>query len=119
MKPIPPQAPTSRAAHGSYLSQPVMKIAVHLKSELQKYLYFFTSTQSHHASQSPVESHQEAPWLREEDLVNEEDSQASSGGAQDGVHDDHGYNAAVTRPGDTSLGAAVESQKAKDEDEAS
>ena len=90
--------------------------SVNLISKLHK---SHTRTQGHHACQRPIEGHQEAPGLGEEELVYEEDGQAPGGGAQDGVHDGQSHHAAVTGPGDAALGAAIESQKAKDKDEAS
>ena len=44
-------------------------------------------TESHHAGQGSVESHQETPGLLQGELVHEEDGHSPCGGSQDGVDD--------------------------------
>ena len=73
----------------------------------------------HHAGQRAIEGHQEAPGLREEELVDEEDDQAAGGGAEDCVHDGQGHHGSIISDRDAALGAAIEGEETKDEDEAS
>ena len=75
MKPIPPPAPTSSAAQGSYTLHPIKESrrvtqAIWNVIEIRMYTQYTikyhaspTCTQGHHTGQGTIEGVQKTPWL--------------------------------------------------------
>lgn len=71
----------------------------------------------HHARKGAIQGHEIAPLFLQDPAVEEENGETASTAAQDGVDDDPGHGVRVSGPGNGQLRAAVEGQKAKDENE--